>query len=594
MMTIFAHPGRLWLLLLLVPWAAWVARGAGRRDRDWAALGQSGRPPGDGSWSWLLATALLVLALAQPRWGRILGGDSPPGHDLVLLVDASRSMAAEDAVPDRMGVAIASGVGLLEALRADPGNRAAVVAFAGRGVVRCPLTGDLDAAIEALRALRPGEVDPGGTDLGAGLETALEAFDEEDHAEGRAIVVFSDGEDHAGRWTQEVDRLRAEGIVVHSAAIGDPDLDHVVPDRSPVGTAPGGESPPRPKSRRSDVAFQALAKATGGAFLPIGLASVDLGSLYRDRIEPTARRKRDELRLPDRVERFPVFVLSALAIGLGGSWPGRSRRRSSARRRRWRLLPLICVIAGSLGAGQGGRSVADLIEEGRVAYAAGRFEEALASFDRADSAAPGSPIPPYDAAATLFRLRRFSEAIARYEVSRGLADPALMVKIDFALGNAQVGLGDLPAALIHYDRCLASPGEGPEAEGVRRDAAANRAFVAERIKPPPTPPESGGSGDRDPGKNRPSPDRGRRDGDRSPPGKGSSPGSPGQQGGPDSTPPGGARGSGGAGGEGEASPEAGSPGARLDEALRDVRDARARRPPPDPLPSGGASMGKDW
>ncbi len=589
MATYFAHPGRLWFLLALIPWAFLVARGSRMRDRDWTRLGQSGRPSSDGSRPWLFAAGLLVLALAQPRWGRTTGHDSPPGHDLVLLVDASRSMAAEDAVPDRIGVAIGSGVGLLGALRDDPGNRAAVVAFAGRGVVRCPLTGDIDAALDALRAIRPGEVQPGGTDLGAGLDAALDAFDEEEHAEGRAIVVFSDGEDHAGRWGAAIDRLKAEGIVVHSVAIGDPDHDHAVPDHTPAASA--AKAAPAPKSRRSDVAFEALAMATGGAVLPIGLASADLGPLYRDRIEPTARRRREGLRLPDRVERFPVLVLSALTIGLAGSWPGRSWRRPSSRGWR-RLFPALAILAASLGAVQGG-PVAELIEQGRTAYASGHFPDALRAFDRARAIAPRAAIPLYDAAATLFRLRRYPEAIALYGEARSLAGAELQVKIDYALGNAHLASGDLAAALVDYDACLASTAEGGASDAVRRDAALNRAFVAERIKPPPIPPEPEGSGNGNPSKNRPPGGRGQPDDTRSKPGGEPSGDRATRPGGAESSSAKGSRGAGGAGGEGEASPEPGSPGARLDEALRDVQESRRQRPP-DESPRGPATAGKDW
>ena len=112
----FANPEYLWLLLGLVPLAGWMARGRRRRLRDWDALGQSGRPRGDGSLGWLGATPCLVLALAQPRWGRVLGPPLPPGHDVVLLVDVSRSMGAEDAVPNRLGVAVEAARSLVAAL----------------------------------------------------------------------------------------------------------------------------------------------------------------------------------------------------------------------------------------------------------------------------------------------------------------------------------------------------------------------------------------------------------------------------------------------------------------------------------------------
>ncbi|MCI4370804.1 MAG: VWA domain-containing protein, partial [Thermoplasmata archaeon] len=219
---------------------------------------------------------LVVLALAQPRWGRVFGPDAPAGHDVVLLVDVSRSMAAEDAVPDRLGVAIEAGSSLLRALATGEGNRASVVAFAGRGVVRCPLTAHLDSAVDVLRGLRAGDVQPGGTDLGAALDTAIGAFDDEEHEEGRTIVVFSDGEDHVGSWASEIDRLRVGGIIVHSVAIGDPLRGHPVPS---IRLGPSKKDrEPEVETRRSDVAFEAISKATGGAVVPLGLAAMDLGT----------------------------------------------------------------------------------------------------------------------------------------------------------------------------------------------------------------------------------------------------------------------------------------------------------------------------
>ncbi|SIN89163.1 Ca-activated chloride channel family protein [Singulisphaera sp. GP187] len=343
-MEVFAQPQSLWLLVALPLLFAWVVRGLLRRRRDWVLLGQGSRLRRDGSLGWLAAIFCLILAVAQPRWGRGAIPPLSPGHDIVFLVDTSRSMGAEDAVPNRLGVAIETAESLIQALGEDPGNRAAVVAFAGRGRLRCPLTENLGAAAESLRELRPGDVQPGGTDLGAGLEVAIDAFGDQERAEGRTIILFSDGEDHAGTWTASLEDLRLAGIVVHSIAIGDPAQGHAVPSGRGSASLTYRGSPVL--SKREDRAFESLAHETGGAFLPLGLAAVDLGPLFQNRIAPVARQKRDAIRPSEKSERFPIFVATALVLGLWGSWPSRGRWLRS---RRWILL--LGLLAPLLGAG---------------------------------------------------------------------------------------------------------------------------------------------------------------------------------------------------------------------------------------------------
>src|SRR5579864_3475479 len=219
MWNLFARPEWLWLLTALLPLSIWIAWGRRRRARAWSRLGQGGHPLGDGAWSWLGAMACLLVALAQPRWGRAAAPPLPPGQDVVLLVDTSLSMGSEDAIPNRLGVAVEAAESLVAALGKVLGNRVGVVAFSGRGVVRCPLTENLGAVIDSLRELRPGDVLPRGTDLNAALDAANEAFDGEEHSEGRSIVVFSDGEDLTGTWKTALDRLKRSGVVVHTVAI---------------------------------------------------------------------------------------------------------------------------------------------------------------------------------------------------------------------------------------------------------------------------------------------------------------------------------------------------------------------------------------
>lgn len=576
-----AHPERLWLLAALPLLVLWCSRGRRLRARDWLALGREGAPPSDGGRLWMAAAASLILALAQPRWGRMPGTELPPGRDLILAVDASRSMAARDAVPDRLGLAVESAWSLLDAL--GPGDRAGLVAFAGRGVLRCPLTENLGAVRDALASLRPGEVRPGGTNLADALTVAAAAFDDQEHDEGRAIVVFSDGEDHAGVWRQAVEPIGRAGVLVHAVAVGDPEAGHPVPTTEGMLMYRGDPV----LSRREDSALAALAEATGGAFVPLGLTSVDLGALFLERIAPVARRRIELARPTERVERYGLFVLAALVLGMVAGRPALRRRPPLA----WSIVPGLAMVLLASAASPPAESAGEAVAAGRAAFAAGRFPEAHAAFERAAERAPSSAIPRYNAAAALFQLGLYGEAIDRYREARLRADPVLRTKIDYALGNASLAAGDPVAAVAAYDACLASTASGPDLEQVRRDAAINRRFALEQARAPAPGPE--------PSDGEPRPERAEQ-GDRPGPSADrageSSPGDPGGAPPPDGPPPSGFQGPRGAGGAGGTSPDdraEGSPDDRLETALSNIRDARRLRLPP-PTPPDSAGEGKDW
>ena len=128
-------------------------------------------------------------------------------------------------------------------------------------------------------------------------------------------------------------------------------------------------------------------------------------------------------------------------------------------------------------------------------------------------AAPSAAVPLYDAAAVLYRLGRYEQARDRYMEARLLADDALRTKIDYALGNTALGLGDVPAAIAAYDSCIASTARGAELDVVRRDAAINREFAHKHAQSPAIPQ---GQGPDDPSVARPD---GRRLPDRNPGGE---------------------------------------------------------------------------
>jgi Ca-activated chloride channel family protein len=585
----FGHPEILGLLLLLPVLGFRLWRGRKRRERDWSSLAQSGRVLGEGSPAWLCVLACLIVALARPKWGYEPPLPMPPGHDVVFLVDTSRSMGVPDAVPNRLGAGVEAARSLVRALGNEPGDRAGVVAFAGRGVLRCPLTENLGAVTDVLGSLRPGDVRPGGTALGPALDAALRAFDEPEHADGRTIVLISDGEDLAGSWEPAVNRLRSAGVIVHAVAVGDAEQGHTVPagregrpirwQRKPV------------LSKRSDAALEAVSRATGGALVRLGLAAVDLGSLYRERIAPIVRQKRAYVRLPERRERFPEFVLTALGFGILGCWPG---WRAWTRLRVGVILLGVATLSMILGAGPRRNSPQGAIEAGQSVYAQRRFAAALSEFERAIALDPRAAVPRYDSAAALFQLGRYPEALARYREARERAGPALRTKIDYALGNVSLALGEVAPALEHYDRCLRSTARGADLDGVRRDAAVNRRFAeaqAQRAASSSSePPEGAPPRPRAPQGKSSNSDNSK--GHEGPEGAGKKADQPGE-GEPGNRAPSGFFRTGGGGGSGSASRSTRPPEDRLATALNNIREAQQRRLSDEPATAADEQR-KDW
>jgi Ca-activated chloride channel homolog len=608
----------LWLLLILPGMIIWAIRGRIQRRRDWQALAQRGRVPRDGTFLIVGCVACVIIAMAQPRWGRLAASPLPPGHDVVLLVDVSRSMGVEDAVPNRLAAAVEAAESLVNALALEASDRVGVVAFAGRGVVRCPLTENLGAVLDALHRLRPGIVRPGGTDLGAALDAAREAFGPEQHAEGRAIVVFSDGEDHAEVWSSRLDRLRQEDIVVHAIAIGDLDQGHPVPDgKTAVPVQYHGE---QVLSQRIDQALESVARRTDGSIVKLGLASGDLGALYRTKIEPAARRRRESTRLADPAERFPFFLIAALTALIAGCWPARrgwswpwnwywswSWRRSIAKAG---AATLVVTLAGLLtGAGDGPTrvkpaSAAEAVARGKSDYESERWEDALAEFQTAIALAPASAVPRYNAAASLYQLGRYGEAHEHYLEASERADIYLRTKIDYAIGNTAIAEGDIPGAIRSYDECLASTARGAALDAVRRDAAINRSFALEQPQSLAAPEDNrtgNGSQSRKPDRKRSPKAPGAGDSKSSEGEPESDPGNAGANGendvqGDRNRPPTSRRRMGGAGGGRTSPPGEGgdSPDDRLDAALEHIRAAQSNRIPDEEPPAAANDDRKDW
>ena len=283
------HPLAL-LLLLAAPTAAALFAWAARRRQE--ALGVfAARGPAAAvetaarrrRWQAALAVgavALLAVAAAGPRYGTALREIQQEGVDLVVALDVSESMRAEDVAPSRLARAKFEVAAVLDELR---GSRVGLALFAGEAFLQCPLTTDFGAVRLFLDAAAPDLVPTQGTDFARALQVATEAFDvAADGAEGeapraRVLLVVSDGEDHADGVGEALDAAEDAGLAIFAAGVGEA-------EGAPIPVYRGGRlagyksdrAGATVSSRLEERALRRLAAA--GAYYRIGRDGGDLGA----------------------------------------------------------------------------------------------------------------------------------------------------------------------------------------------------------------------------------------------------------------------------------------------------------------------------
>ncbi len=226
-------------VVLLVAAAAWQARRRRlRAAAGWSAqLGRQAAAMGRHSTLVLGVVALMAaLGLAGPRWGRASQATESRALNVVVVMDISRSMLAQDVKPDRLTRAVGIARRLVQDLE---GDRLALVAFAARGYLLSPLTLDQSALALQLDALDPEVASEGGSGLGAAISQAADVLKAATQGGDKAVVVFSDGESFEGAeaLTSVGESLQRAGITLVLGAGGG--LDRCAHSRSGWDVAQG-------------------------------------------------------------------------------------------------------------------------------------------------------------------------------------------------------------------------------------------------------------------------------------------------------------------------------------------------------------------
>ncbi len=162
------------------------------------------------------ALMLIIIAMAGPQFGTKLKDAKREGVELVIALDISNSMMAEDIAPNRLENAKRAISKLVDRLHND---KIALIVFAGDAFVQLPMTTDYAAAKMFLNTINPKLISNQGTAIGAAIELGMKSFTP-GNEKNKAMIIITDGENHEGNALDLATQANKEGVIIHTIGMG--------------------------------------------------------------------------------------------------------------------------------------------------------------------------------------------------------------------------------------------------------------------------------------------------------------------------------------------------------------------------------------
>lgn len=314
----FANPQYLWLLTLIPLFVVLFAGVAAQRRRRLARFGNPDTlaelmpevSNGRVVLKFILfccAVALVVLAAARSQFGSKLREEKARGVEMMLVVDVSNSMLAEDFEPNRLERTKYAINRLFDGLKQD---RVGLIVFAGEPRVQLPITSDYRMAKAFARRIDPSQVSVQGTAIGKALEQALLSFSgETDEKRSRAIILITDGENHDDDAVAVAKRAAEQGIRIYTIGIGTPEGAPIEID----GEFIRDEQGEMVVSKLNEEMLAQIADLTGGAYVRATKQDIGLDEIVRS-INEMEQSELSTVRFEEFNEQYQYLLIAALVL----------------------------------------------------------------------------------------------------------------------------------------------------------------------------------------------------------------------------------------------------------------------------------------
>ena len=252
----------------------------------------------------LIALVFMVIGLADPQVGSKLVKAERKGIDIMLALDVSNSMLAEDIKPSRIERSKQAISKLIDELRSD---RIGIILFAGKAYTQLPITTDYSAAKLFLSSISTDAVPVQGTAIGEAIDLAVKSFNEtNDHS--KAIIIITDGENHEGDALTTAKQAAEKGIHIYTIGMGSP-------EGGPIPVLQGNNRTGYKKDRQgntvvtklNETMLQQIASAGQGVYVRASNASAGLSKIF-DEINKLNKSEIESMMFSDYEDRFQYFL----------------------------------------------------------------------------------------------------------------------------------------------------------------------------------------------------------------------------------------------------------------------------------------------
>lgn len=264
----------------------------------------------------LVSFFLLILALAGPQIGTKLVQVKRKGLDIIIAIDTSLSMTAEDIKPNRLTKAKMELETLIDQLQ---GDRVGIIAFAGTAFVQCPLTLDYRAAKMFLNLINTDLIPTPGTSIGDAIRLAIKTFSQKER-KYKVLILLTDGEDHRSAPFKASDEAKKEGIKIYTIGIGSPkgELIPLYDEKGEIISYKKDKKGAAIMSKLDEMLLRKIALNTGGKYYRATAGELEVEHLYKEisRLEKKELQSKFFSQYEDRFQYFLAVCLILLFIEL--------------------------------------------------------------------------------------------------------------------------------------------------------------------------------------------------------------------------------------------------------------------------------------